>query len=185
MLYTNKNKCIKIFPILDCDCCCEKTTVKKCYVTQCDYHMCRKCLKKYKGELCPKCRNPMKKIKKEGKSYLKCAFLKFIKVLKFIKKKWLLILILVFNGFLGLILGNIVLLRINCNFNQKNCKTSVFNQQFLSYGFLGFLLFSICMIPILLSLLLLLDLFTYCCTLGNSSHITVGIWIEIRRILDN
>jgi len=171
----------KVFPSLECDCCCEEAKIIPCHIKQCDYNMCKKCIKKYKGELCPKCRNPIKK--KENKSYVKCAFDKFSKVLKFVKKKWLLIFIIVINGFLGLILGNVVLLSINCNFYHKNCKTSVFNHQFLSYGILGFLLFSICLIPIIFCFLLLLDMMNYCFTFGHSSYITLGVWIELKKII--
>lgn len=174
----------KIFPILSCDCCCEEAKVKKCYIKQCDYQMCKKCIETYQGKLCPKCRNPMIKKSPEKKIYITKTINKCKTVLQCIQKKWLLILIISINSFLGLILGNMVILDISCKFYQQKCKKKIFNHQFLPFGILGFTLFSICMIPILFLLLILLDMFNYCCTFGHSStYLTYYVCLEIKRII--
>jgi hypothetical protein len=175
MISIKIEKCNKIFPILECDCCCSVGITKKCYIKQCDYHMCSKCLNKYQGELCPKCRNPMKR----NTTYLGKVFKKFQQVVHFIKKKWLIISVVLINGFLGLMLGNIVFFKVSCTFSSTSCEGQVFNPHFLTNGIIGFMLFIFIIAVLLILLFCLLDGCNYCFTLGYNGPMIRDLWNEI------
>jgi hypothetical protein len=63
----------------ECNCCLTTENVIICPLEKCDYPICKKCLKKISGNLCPACRREikkkkMKKVKFREEVYIFCGF---------------------------------------------------------------------------------------------------------------
>ena len=63
----------------ECNCCLTNENLIECPLDKCDYTMCRDCVKKIPGNLCPACRrelicNKIKKIKRRERVYFVCCY---------------------------------------------------------------------------------------------------------------